>query len=117
MEISDLYTVEAHEAGSEMRVLSPSNGDDTNFYIRLMGPDSKQYREAVRTFQMQLLEKVKGADIDLLVAVTKGWRGLKDKKKDVVFSPEAAKDLYTNAPFIASQIDRYIADRRNFTPG
>ena len=117
MEITSLYTAEAHENGSEVQVISPADGELTDFYITVMGPDSKQYRDAVRKFQMKLLEKVEGADIELLVSVTKGWRGLKEGKKDVEFTAEAAKDLYVKAPFIASQIDRFIADRKNFMQG
>jgi len=117
MEISSLYTAEAHEHGSDVQVISPANGELTDFYITVVGPDSKQYRAAVRKFQMKLLENIEGADIELLVSITKGWRGLKDGKKDVEYSDKVARKLYTDAPFIAGQIDRFIADRKNFTPG
>lgn len=117
MELTSLYTAEAHENGSEVQVISPADGELTDFHITVVGPDSKVYRDAVRKFQMKLLEKVEGADIELLVSITKGWRGLKDGKKDVEFTAAAAKDLYEKAPFVATQIDRFIADRKNFTPG
>jgi len=117
MEISSLYTADAHESGSEVQVISPTDGELTDFYITVVGPDSKQYREAVRKFQMALLENTEGADIEMLVAITKGWRGLMDGKKEVKYSDKVASKLYIDAPFVAGQIDRFIADRKNFTPG
>lgn len=117
MEISSLYTAEAHENGSDVQVISPADGELTDFYITVVGPDSKQYREAVRKFQMKLLENVEGADVELLVSITKGWRGLKDGEKDVKYSEKAALALYVDAPFVAGQVDRFIADRKNFMPG
>jgi hypothetical protein len=117
MEITSLYTAEAHGDGSEVQVISPVDGELTDFYITVVGPDSKKYREAVRKFQMKLLEEIEGADIEMLVAITKGWRGLTDGKKDVQYSDKAASTLYADAPFVASQIDRFIADRKNFMPG
>jgi hypothetical protein len=117
MELTGLYTAEAHEKGSDVQVISPNDGELTDFYITVFGPDCKPYREAVRKFQMQIVEQVEGADIQMLVSITKGWRGLMDGKKNVQFSADAAKDLYNKAPFVATQIDRFIADRKNFMQG
>lgn len=117
MDLKQLYTVEAHESGSELQIISPIDGKLTDFHIRVMGPDSKRYREAMRAFHRTLLEKSDNGEIDMLVAITKDWRGLKDGKSAVEFSPAAARDLYTNAPFVATQVDRFIADRKNFTQG
>ena len=117
MDLKALYTVEAHESGSEIQVISPLSGEKTDFHITVMGPDSKQYRAAVRAFHTALIEKADGGEIDMLVAITKGWRGLSNGKKQVEFSSGAAKELYENSPFVAEQVDRFIADRKNFTPG
>jgi len=61
-----------------------------------------------------LLNEEEGGEIDLLVAITKDWRGLKDGDKDIIFSAEKAKELYANAPSVTQQIDQFIADRKNF---
>ena len=53
----------------------------------------------------------------MLSAVTIGWRGLNDGKAEVEFSKERALQLYDNSPNIATQLDRFIADRKNFTKG
>jgi hypothetical protein len=81
------------------------------------GVDSKAYREAVRKYHRKLLNDEEGGEIDLLTAVTIGWRGLKSGKDTVEFSLEAAKGLYENAPSVATQVDRFVADRVNFTKG
>ena len=117
MDLKSLYTVEAHESGSEVQIISPVTGKKTDFFITVMGPDSKQFREAVKTFHRALLEDNEAGESDMLVAVTKGWKGLKDGKTPVEFSPAVAKELYVNSPFVAAQLDRYIADRKNFTRG
>jgi hypothetical protein len=68
-------------------------------------------------YHRKLLNDEEGGEIDLLTAVTIGWRGLKSGKDTVEFSPEVAKGLYENAPSVASQVDRFVADRVNFTKG
>ncbi len=117
MDIEQLYTADAHEEGAEIRILSPINGDETDFYIIVKGVDSKSYREAVRAYHRKLINKEDGGEIDLLVAITKGWRGLQSKDKEVKFTSKLAYDLYVNAPNIASQVDAFVAERRNFTKG
>jgi hypothetical protein len=117
MDIKGLYTVEKHEAGAEVRITSPVDGDLTDFYILVQGVDSKAYRSAVRAYQRRLLAEQEGGEAELLAAVTIGWRGLNDGKAEVEFSREKAVQLYENSPNVANQIDRFIADRKNFTKG
>lgn len=117
MDVSKLYTLEAHEEGAEIQIKSPVDDQPTDFYIRVKGPDSKAYREAVRKYHRKLISNEEGGEIDLLVAITVSWKGLKDKKANIDFSPEEARKLYDNAPAVASQVDRFIADRLNFTNG
>ena len=117
MDINTLYTAEAHEEGADIRIVSPLDGKETDFYITLQGIDSKAYRAAVRTYHRTLIAKEEGGEIDLLVAITKGWSGLKNNGKDVVFDAKAAHDLYVNAPNVTSQIDQFVADRTNFIKG
>ena len=117
MDVKQLYTLDAHEEGAEIQIKDPSTNESTDFYIKVKGVDSKSYREAVRKFHRKLLNDEEGGEIDLLVAVTIDWRGLKSGKDLIKFSPDTAKDLYENAPSVASQVDRFIAERVNFTKG
>tara|TARA_B110000967_G_C18696024_1_gene465416 strand:- start:60 stop:410 length:351 start_codon:yes stop_codon:yes gene_type:complete len=116
MDIKELYTADAHEEGAEIRILSPLD-EQTDFYIIVKGIDSKSYREAVRAYHRKLINKEDGGEIELLVAITKSWRGLEDKGKTVKFTPKNAQDLYVKAPNIASQVDTFVAERRNFIKG
>lgn len=117
MDINQLFTAEAHEEGAEIRIKSPLDGAETDFYITLQGIDSKTYRKAVRKYHRALLNEEEGGEIDLLVSITKDWRGLSDGKNDVPFSAEKAKELYTNAPSVTAQMDSFVADRKNFIKG
>ena len=117
MDINTLYTVDAHEEGAEIRIVSPLDGKETNFYISVQGIDSRAYRTAVKAYHRKLLNEEEGGEIDLLVAVTKGWRGLSDKKKEVKFSASVAKAVYENAPDVAVQVDRFVSKRTNFIKG
>ena len=86
MDINNLYTVEAHEEGAEIRIVSPLDGKKTDFYISVQGVDSKAYRTAVKAYHRKLLNDEEGGEIELIVAITKGWRGLVDGDKEVEFS-------------------------------
>ncbi len=117
MDINTLYTVDAHEEGAEIRIVSPLDGKETDFYISVQGIDSKAYRKAVKAYHRKLLNEEEGGDIDLLVSITKGWRGLSDGKEEIEFSSVRAKAVYENAPDVAVQVDRFVADRKNFIKG
>lgn len=117
MDIHNLYTAEAHEEGAEICIVSPLDGKETDFYITLQGIDSKTYRTAVRAYHRKLIAEEEGGEIDLLVAITKGWRGLKNNGKEVPFTPKMANDVYINAPSVSTQIDQFVSDRTNFIKG
>jgi hypothetical protein len=117
MDIKELYTAVPHEEGAEIRIENPNDGKETDFYIHVKGIDSKSYREAVRAYHRKLLNKEDGGEIDLLVAVTKSWRGLKSGKNEIQFTEKTARELYLNSPAIASQVDKFVADRKNFIKG
>mgnify|MGYP006886203665 FL=1 len=117
MDINQIYTVDAHEEGAEIRIVSPLDGKETNFYISVQGIDSRAYRTAVKAYHRKLLNEEEGGEIDLLIAITKGWRGLSDNKKEVKFSASVARAVYENAPDVAVQVDRFVAKRTNFIKG
>lgn len=117
MELKGLYTLEEHESGAEIQIKDPSTDKPTDFYILVQGVDSRAYRTALRAFHRSILENKEGGDIELLVAVTKGWRGLESDGKEVKHSDKTAKELYMNAPAVASQVDQFVSNRKNFTKG
>ena len=115
MDIDQLYTVEDHEKGAEMQV-HDQNGKPLDMYLTIAGMDSKAWRQAFNKNKRKMIE---GEDIkaDILSEVTIGWRGFTSKGKELEFSKKKAKNLYSQAPYIADQVDRFIADRSNFTKG
>lgn len=126
MEIGEICTREAHEQGAEINILHPATGEETDLFITVLGPDSREWRKAIKTDLTKLLaKKAQGiteedlvdSDIDKLVSITSGWRGLTDKGEEVKFSPEKCKQLYSDSPRIMDQVDRFIGDSRNFTKG
>ena len=117
MELNSLYTLEEHESGAEVQIRDPATDELTDFFITVQGVDSRAYRTALRAFHRSILDNKDGGEIELLAAVTIGWRGLEKNGKEVKFSQKAAKDLYQNAPAVAQQLDQFIANRKNFIKG
>tara|TARA_R110000737_G_C14457609_1_gene464302 strand:- start:43 stop:414 length:372 start_codon:yes stop_codon:yes gene_type:complete len=117
MKLTELYTVDNHEQGSEVRV-QDDEGNNTALWINVKGVDSVSYRRELKKQKTAYFEAAKkGTEvdtekyvIDALVACTIGWRGTDEK-----FTKKLCRELYTKAPFVKDQIDLYIAERANFT--
>ena len=120
MDLSQLYTADAHNSGSEMQVKGPT-GEVTDFYITLAGIDSDVWRESVKSRRAAAVEAAmsgEGVEVDeaeVLALATIGWRGLESGGEGVEFSVDAAKELYRNAPYILDQVNVFVGDRANFT--
>lgn len=128
MEFNDLLTKEAHEEGAECNILNPSDGKPTDFFIKVLGVDSLEFQKAQRKARNQAVKTLSEkkpiteedeieSEIDHLVAVTVGWRGLEVDGKEKAFTKEHCKDLYTRSPGLRNQVDRFVSDRTNFTRG
>jgi len=65
------------------------------------------------------VEEYEEADIELLVALTSGWRliGLDGAPLDVEFSADNARELYSTQAFawLRDQVNEFSADRGNFS--
>ena len=117
MKLTDLYTVDKHDAGAEVQILD-GEGNKTPLKIRVRGMDSAVFRAATKRQQKLYVEAMREdreydseiGVIDGLVDATMGWSGTDEK-----FTPELCKELYEKAPYVKDQIDRFIGDRANFT--
>jgi hypothetical protein len=117
MKVSELYTTDLHDAGSEVKILDDL-GRETGLFIKVMGMDSSTFRAEAKKQQKAYVESIRSnkdfdeesMTIDSLVASTIGWRGTDEK-----FTKKLCKELYTKAPYIRDQIDTFMADRANFT--
>jgi len=135
LNLSQFDVVNAAEEGAWMDVYTPS-GEKSEARIKLLGTDSKVYRDRVRANLNSRLNKKPGKrqDIDfdreerkgleLLAKMTITWEGIYNEEKDpdtgelveveVVHSFESAIALYKQYPWIKEQVDEFVADRNNF---
>ena len=117
MKLKDIYTVDDHELGAEVRIRD-GEGKLTSLYIKCKGVDSASYRKQLKIqkkkYQDALLQNVELDEdefvADALVESIIGWRGT-----DEEYSKVLCKELLTNAPFVREQIDAFMSDRANFT--
>jgi len=127
MDIKSLYTLESHEKGAELNLLSPLDGKPTDCYLTVVGVDSATWREAELNGKRKVLELFKDGDTDqvknrdiiaeTLASAVIGWRGFEDKGKAIEFDRGFLKDLFINSPDTATQTDEFIAKRVNFIKG
>lgn len=127
MEIGDLKTRQQHEDGIEVQIKSPTTGEPLDFHITVMGPDSKEWRRAQKDDLKAYVAKGRDGgfsadelverDIQKIVQITTGWRGLTDGGKEVPFTKEACRDLYVDAPYVMDQVDLAAGQFRDFIKG
>lgn len=127
MELNSLRTVESHEAGAECNITSPVDGKPTDVFIKIKGADSKEWRNAKKSQTSQIIAaRASGGDIDLdydkmdidaLVAVTMGWRGIVQDGEEYACNKENARKLYADSPSVVSQLIDFLTRRANFTNG
>ncbi len=117
MKLTDLYTVDIHEQGSELQI-KDGEGELTPLFITVKGVDSVSYRNEFKKQKAAYLDASQtGKEVDTdkfvvsaLVACTVGWRGTDEK-----FSKKLCKELYEKAPFVREQVDTFMVERKNFT--
>jgi len=127
MELSNLLTVDDHEAGARCNIVSPVDGKPTDVVILIAGVDSAVWRKQKRkqTAEIMAAARSKSApdldydamDIAALVDATLGWEGIVSNGKPYEFSRENALKLYKGSPGIVNQLLDFIADKRNFIKG
>ena len=124
-DLAKLDTAKVAEEGAELRVAHPTTGEDLGITITLIGTDSKTFRDISKSrATASLKKKTREIDLDqnesdaveLLAKCTKGWAGITENGKEVVFSFDNAVQLYTKYLWLREQIDRFMADRSNFLP-
>ncbi len=126
----------AAEQGAVMEVRDPAGDvmykDDgtTPVTITLAGTESKRWRKAEDSIGDKRLERagtrnntaaksMQEARNDrafLLAAVTLAWDGIVVDGQVLECTPKNAKDLYTQYDFITTQVDAFLAERKNFLP-
>lgn len=122
MDISALIT---KEEAVDCEIFHPVTGESTGIIIKLLGSDSKEWKQAARAIKARAIkqgkkklsdEEMEQMPYELLASVTVGWEGLEENGKKVKFSKEEAKRIYETVPIIAEQVDKFVGDRENFLP-
>lgn len=134
MDFSKLDTTKHADEGAELELLSPI--DDTVLRdektgeavtIKVIGTDSKDYTKVYQKIQDRRIQKrfkkgkttITAAEMqeeamDMLVACTKGWKHIEIEGKELAFSEDNARMLYTKFPWVREQVDAFVSDRANF---
>jgi len=115
------------EAGVEMPVKLPDGtpAEDTQgkpVVITLHGTDSQACRQALDSLHARLEAPQTDpdpdqAEVDILAACTKDWRGFRDATGPVPCTPENARRIYADYPVIREQAAAFITERANFVLG
>lgn len=133
MDLSKFNVSKMAEVGAELELEHPSTGEPLiqengePVTIRLIGTDSKAWRNKNRDFQRARIAKMargRSKKIDytvsddeaceMLAICTMGWAGMKQDENEIEFSEEAAFNLYMEHNWIREQADTFINDRANF---
>lgn len=135
MDLSKINLEKMAEQGADMELMHPVDNEvmlqdnKSPITIKLVGTDSKAYRNKNRDFQRKRIAKMtksrtKTIDYtvsdedacELLAECTIGWSGIVVEGKPLEFSKENAEILYMQFNWIREQVDAFIGDRANFFP-
>lgn len=117
MDITSLYTVEAHETGAEMQV-KDVEGKPCELFLTVAGLDSKLWKKSyLEGRKAHVDDESIDADARSLSGITLGWKGFTKDGEPLPFDRKQVEALYENAPYIKAQVYEFMTSRVNFTKG
>jgi hypothetical protein len=100
------------------------DGVETDMEFKVLGSDSKLYRDKQRViadkrFSKGMLKKISSAELEaeglsLLTACVVDWSGVEDDSGLIECTPANVKQILKDNIWIREQIDAAVADRSNF---
>lgn len=121
MKLGDFYTASLHDEGAEVNITNPSTGEVSDVFIRVKGPDSRDFRSAILKMNRSELQSTQTDLVDFLTEISCGWRGVTEgdgsDEEEVEFSKELIRDVYEQSPDVANQVMAFVGDRQNFMKG
>jgi hypothetical protein len=141
LDLSSLDVTKFANEGTEIAIKHPVTGKPIGFYISILGKDGDVYKEIVRersnetvkkaiaaeatgeTMQPPTYDEQQERELELLAALTTGWRQENGKKtvklagEEYEFNANNAKMIYRRFDFIRQQVDKSIADISLFMKG
>ena len=121
MDITDLDLTAAAESGFKFVLYHPVTEKDTDIEFEVYGSDSKRYRkaraEAQRKAMLDPESKLSTDDLSAYIYARciKAWKNIEEHEKEIVFSVEAAEDLFKRRLWILDQVAAKVDNRVNFT--
>lgn len=89
--------------------------DSDHFRRVLRDQTERRVRKAQDSGNQRLTqEEIESEEIDLIAGCTLGWTGLSFNGEAFAFSPENARTLYRDLPWLREQVDKFVAERANF---
>ena len=124
MKLTDFNSVEGSNEGAVFYLKNPMSGVETDAWVKVAGPDSRLSKQRRAQVQRLFRGKRGGNDIDIeqlekeametRVALTLDWGGIELGDGEVPFSEKNVREVYTNYPWVAEQVDEFQSDRANF---
>lgn len=129
MDLSNFDLVSQANEASVMTVTHPITGqemtDDNGepVTITLLGAEStvlkselrKRAKKAIQSGKKNIdIEQVEREAADMLAALTVSWTGLSENGEPLVFSKQAASEIYFKYSWLRDQVDSFVNDRQNF---
>jgi hypothetical protein len=131
----DLFNLIPKEDTITVEIKHPVSGevmlkdDGTPMTIKVYGPHSKQYKDALYTQTNKRLtrsqknrgkpftaEEMENSALEVLVDTTADW-DIQFDKKSPKFDPKACRDLYDKLPWIKGQVLEAQEDYESFLKG
>jgi len=131
IDLASIDTVKGSNEGFDVKIYHPGTMQDLDITINVLGKDSDEFQKVSRAQQKKRMakmtkggfraqsmapppEEIEADGLDLLCRCTTAWSGVVVDGKEVAFSHDTAKVVYTRFPWIKEQIDTAIGDRANF---
>lgn len=131
-DLKSLDTVAASNAGAEIELRHPVTNAPIGVFVSVVGKDSDTYRTFQRLKFNEYLRaeqqaKMRGRQpnqksaedyeddmLSLLVACTRGWRGMVYEGEELAFTAENVRKVYQTQPWIRDQVNEAVGDLGNF---
>ena len=126
VDLSQLDTSKTSESGVWMEIENPSTGEPLGIKFKVLGMDSKAYRDHQRKTQDRNIKKgfrglkqlksetIENDKIELICACTVDWENVVYNGEVLDCTRENCRWLYKQYTWIFDQIDEFIGDRGNF---
>lgn len=124
MKLNQLNSIDGSNEGREMVLIHPEQGKtDVKFWV--LGKHSDLMRQRMAAFRKKAMKLLPQEAAELseaeametrIQAITK-WQGLEDDNgKPLELTADNLRNLFTIAPWVAEQVDRFITNEANFLP-